>query len=460
MTSNVLLPTPENLIKTLEYDSLGRNHLLFRFIEMLASLGENMSLAVDGNWGCGKTFFIRQCQLLLDAYNSYTNRLGKEKIEKIQKVGCPQYIKDTMKMTAFVTAYYDAWEHDNDEDPLLSLVYEILQSVENDYSFSKNEEVLKCAASIAGAFVSKIDISQILENIPRKSDPFTALKNTKSLHTEISDFFNSLLPEKGNRLVIFVDELDRCKPSYAVNLLERIKHYFTDDRITFVFSINSAELSKTVRNYYGTDFNGCRYLDRFFDFRIPLTPVDSQKIISLLRIDEYSLLGITCKSVIEEFHLELREALRFKKTVDHTLHVMVKDTSGTPDGCKLFCLYMLIPIMIVLRMCDIDLYMAFVRGQNPEPLKRVFDNNKHNAQWLEFLLDHNESFSVTPIDGMRKVTMGEKLEEAYNALFVSKNILQNENKSHYVGSACFNRNTYNRFMETESMLSPYADYSL
>ena len=50
--------------------------------------------------------------------------------------------------------------------------------------------------------------------------------------------------KKGNRLIIMVDELDRCKPSYAVKLLERIKHYFTNDRITFVFSVNTYELEK------------------------------------------------------------------------------------------------------------------------------------------------------------------------------------------------------------------------
>ena len=72
-----------------------------------------------------------------------------------------------------------------------------------------------------------------------------ALKSKKELREKVNEFFNSLLPEKGNRLIIMVDELDRCKPSYAVKLLERIKHYFTNDRITFVFSVNTYELEKS-----------------------------------------------------------------------------------------------------------------------------------------------------------------------------------------------------------------------
>ena len=55
--------------------------------------------------------------------------------------------------------------------------------------------------------------------------------------------------ERGNRLIIFIDELDRCKPTFAVHLLEQIKHYIFDDRITFVFSINLEQLqtyNKTI----------------------------------------------------------------------------------------------------------------------------------------------------------------------------------------------------------------------
>ncbi len=84
----------------------------------------------------------------------------------------------------------------------------------------------------------------------------------------MSEFFTEILCERGNRLVIFIDELDRCKPTYAIKLLEQIKHYMMDDRITFVFSVNLEQLQHTIKCYYGADFDASRYLDRFFDFRI------------------------------------------------------------------------------------------------------------------------------------------------------------------------------------------------
>ena len=112
---------------------------------------------------------------------------------------------------------------------------------------------------------------------PRSESPLDSLKSKKELREKVNEFFNSLLPEKGNRLIIMVDELDRCKPSYAVKLLERIKHYFTNDRITFVFSVNTYELEKTIRKYYGDDFDAGRYLSRFFDLHISIPPVNMRK---------------------------------------------------------------------------------------------------------------------------------------------------------------------------------------
>ena len=72
MIKTELLPTKENLIKTFLEDSIGRNEDLFHFIRLLNSITTTYSLAVDGNWGSGKTFFIKQAKMILDVYNVYT----------------------------------------------------------------------------------------------------------------------------------------------------------------------------------------------------------------------------------------------------------------------------------------------------------------------------------------------------------------------------------------------------
>ena len=77
---------------------------------------------------------------------------------------------------------------------------------------------------------------------------------------------------EGDRpLVVVIDELDRCRPSYAAELLEVAKHLFTVDHIVFVLAVNRSELAHSIRALYGSEFDAQGYLRRFFDvdFQLP-----------------------------------------------------------------------------------------------------------------------------------------------------------------------------------------------
>lgn len=243
MKSIELQPNKENLLRTFELDAIERNVDIYRFINLLNAIEDNCSVALDGAWGSGKTFFVKQTKMILDAYNEFIgshddieNNTIRTHFEAMQ-TGMRRVPIDVQPE---VSVYYDAWSNDNDIDPMLSLVYEILQTVNTDYSFKKSADCLKIAAAIADFFTGK-KVTTLVEAFTQ-TDRLAALKEQKSIHTLISEFLDSLLAEQGNRLVIFIDELDRCKPSYAVQLLERIKHYFSNERVTFVFSINTNEL--------------------------------------------------------------------------------------------------------------------------------------------------------------------------------------------------------------------------
>jgi hypothetical protein len=83
-------------------------------------------------------------------------------------------------------------------------------------------------------------------------------------------------------IFIFVDELDRCNPRFAVDLLERIKHLFDVDGIKFIVSVDSTQLAHSIRGTYGQDFDATTYLQRFFDqtFSLPYpTPYEFAKLL-------------------------------------------------------------------------------------------------------------------------------------------------------------------------------------
>ena len=78
-----LSPTKENVLFTLEENLLGRNAELLRFLELLNGINEAMSISLNGYWGSGKTFFVKQAELSLNYLNPFSNSLTEEERSRI-----------------------------------------------------------------------------------------------------------------------------------------------------------------------------------------------------------------------------------------------------------------------------------------------------------------------------------------------------------------------------------------
>ncbi len=393
MKSYELNPTSENLIKTLAEDTISRNKDLALFLQLLDSLNDSYTLSLDGNWGSGKTFFVKQAKLVLDAYNPYVKEYDEGKATKI-KNAFSKFVNDDTELKPCVCCYYDAWANDNDEDPLLSLVYSIMLEANNGYSFKENEGFVSIGVSLIDA-ISGRDIKNVVEALRNKT-PFDEITKQKSLEQTIKDFLDSLLIERGERLVVFVDELDRCKPSFAVRLLERVKHYFSNERITFVFSVNANELQHTIKRHYGEEFDACRYLDRFFDLRMSLPKVDLDKYYRSINFNNtHYTVDIVVDAVIKTHHFEMREIAKYIRMMniaafDATHDGKRKFDFSFDDGrAKQFCLLYVLPIMMGLKIADTNRYEEFIHGKNPQPLIDVSDSLEN--RFFSELLSSNET---------------------------------------------------------------------
>ena len=122
MNSSELKPTEENLFSAYKNDLIGRNEHLFRFVELLDSFDMECTIAVDGRWGSGKTFFVKQAKMILDAFNSFTDENGfaKVKADEIKSLWAG-YKGADKELSQQVTVYYDAWANDGDDDPAANL---------------------------------------------------------------------------------------------------------------------------------------------------------------------------------------------------------------------------------------------------------------------------------------------------------------------------------------------------
>lgn len=451
-------PTYDNLLQTFINDTISRDNDIFRFVEILNSIDDCCSIALDGNWGSGKTFFVKQVKLVLDAHNENTVSIGEDDRTKVHSAWEQHHNNFSAELQPQVCVYYDAWENDNDEDPVLSLVYSILANVDTDFSFKNGVDCIKIAASILEFFTGK-NFGQLIKSF--KSDsPLAKLKTNKDIENTVREFLDSLLPEKGNRLVVFIDELDRCKPSYAVKLLERIKHYFSNDRITFVFSINANELQNTIKRYYGENFDACRYLDRFFDLRVSLPPADMRRYYRSLNFnDSHYTVDRVIDAVIRAFHFELREIAKYLHLVRIAVYEATRDSnkfdfSFSDELGVQFGLIYVVPIMIGLKIYDIEQYYNFTQGKDYSPMLIVVDFL--NSYSLNRLLASTETYNES--NNKTLVTIPDKLKAVYDALFVTN--LEGGVYQVSVGQYTFEKGTREKLLKAASLLSYYSNYEM
>lgn len=462
MKSLELQPTYENILNSFDRDILGRSIDVLRFTELLNSIDGSFSIALDAQWGSGKTFFIKQTKLVLDAFNAHIDNPNAKDNERIYQIRDRIKLQSKSDLQPQISVYYDAWANDNDEDPILSLVYSILQSVSVDFSFSTDPVFLKIAANIADLITGKSYVA--LYEALQGQNALEHIRATKNLEAQITEFLDSLLAERGNRLIIFVDELDRCNPAYAVKLLERIKHYFNNDRITFVFSVNIAELQHTVRNHYGEGFNATRYLDRFFDLRVDLPPAKMERFYMEIGLNHDSYVyEKVCKTVIEQNHFSLREIVKFYHMTKIAAYEPMHDTqysfAFSAGNTTLFCLMFLVPIMAGLKISDYPRYEAFIAGKDSSPLHDFFLNTEVGTNIRNNLLAPNECFDPTGNQrGMIVVKLEDKLNILYNALFVQQ--YTSRVYEIQIGKMSFDSQSKDTLLQAVSILSNFSNYDV
>ena len=246
-------------------DKLGRDKEIENLSPVLLNAQAPLVFALDAPWGGGKTTFIKLWQCFLESESK-------------------------------VSLYLNAWESDFSEDPLLALLstFDTLFAAVDDQSTAKKawENAKKCGpgllkstaiAATKAATFGGLDLDKEYEKLVAEItggltgsliDSFNIQKATLVRFKEQISIALDALPDHQQNLIIFVDELDRCRPTYAIEVLERIKHLFDIDRVVFVLAINRDQLSKSLQGVYGPNFDGLHYLKRFIDLDYQLRVPD------------------------------------------------------------------------------------------------------------------------------------------------------------------------------------------
>lgn len=328
-----------------ENDKLKREEEAKYLIDYLSNVykendDKSFVLNINSEWGFGKTFFLNNFKKELENnsnkviyFDAWTNDYTKEPLlafmSKIDEEFSSHYVNAKIKTKSIATSLFKSSlpllisiltkhltgcsfkqlkELTDDEDDEVS---------ENEEDNETNEDTKKGLSSL----MSKTADLALKEhkNIGDSIKKFK--KNIKKLLDYLQTLENTKLP-----LYILIDELDRCRPNYAIELLENIKHLFDIKGLIFVIATDSKQLSHSINAIYGNKFESTRYLKRFFDKEYVLAEpatynyveflmenfnlLDNENIFSLLPSDFYPNVNLNAKIVTiysDFFKLSLRD---------------------------------------------------------------------------------------------------------------------------------------------------------
>ncbi|MFQ2111902.1 P-loop NTPase fold protein [Aeromonas veronii] len=312
----------------LSADRLDRARYAEFLTNYLAAEGtqRNYVLNLNAEWGAGKTWFIKRWYMELKVH--------------------------------YPTVYIDAWQQDFSDDPLLTVISSIIEQLKDatgnkvaipDGVKSKllgllkvgGKLVLKSAIKKAG--LEDGDFSMEGEDADKLVDTLCSnhkerYESIQYLKQEIRQWVEGTVGLSEGELdypaFILIDELDRCRPSYAVEMLETIKHIFDIPKVVFVLATDTEQLQHAIKVIYGEGFDAQTYLGRFFKRRFYLNKCPSHFLIEEFVADRFELLcsktfhcfsdasdfSKTIAKVVDAYHLSARETESFLDTLFAVLH--------------------------------------------------------------------------------------------------------------------------------------------
>ncbi len=268
-------------------DQLEREQYAESIISLVKNFSGNVSenksfvLALDSPWGTGKSVFCRMLK----------NKIIAE--EPLIK-----------------TIYYNAWDNDYCANAFHALFTCLLEAddifdgtiKEQDKELFRTSllNVLKAVTKDAASCVHLENFADAAMDMKRSYSNFLlSADGPLKDHNEQRQAFDtfkkllqnnsSWLKHKDHKLLIIVDELDRCKPLFAIETLEIIKHLFDIPNVVFLLSVDFSQLKHSIATIYGQEMDSEGYLRRFVNYVLKLPEPTKADYIEYL-IQQYPLI--------------------------------------------------------------------------------------------------------------------------------------------------------------------------
>lgn len=386
----------EGVKETLAGDRLDRARYAEFMTNYLATEGKqrNYVLNLNAEWGAGKTWFIKRWYMELKQH--------------------------------YPTVYIDAWQQDFSDDPLLTVISSIIEQLRDaagnklavpDGIKSKllgllkvgGKLVLKSAIKKAG--LEDSDFSVEGEDADKLVDTLCSnhkerYESIQYLKQEIRQWVEGAVGLSDGELdypaFILIDELDRCRPSYAVEMLETIKHIFDIPGVVFVLATDTEQLQHAIKVIYGEGFDASAYLRRFFRRQFSLKEISKASFIeSYMTLDDASCehifprfktvseFSLLLSVIADAFGLQLRD-------IEHYIDKVKAAISNVSDDFDL----VVFSILLLSKEYEPNLYRQIVslelslRNDSSKPVSNIgfYERFKLNKELSFYVpLENNRS---------------------------------------------------------------------
>ena len=374
-------PTPEAIEAALAQDPLHRKKEIEDFLKMLIAVEPPYTFVIDAPWGSGKTFFVKQVARALQMANpaldpdleTLSATLGETAAE--------------LPATPCLPIYFNAWEDDHFDNPILPILASIAnaageESVKDGKDFGKG--VIGALEAAASLIEYNGDINGAIENFTG-TDFLKRYKKEKELRTKIDELIETYLPGIADRAIIFIDELDRCRPEFAIKVLERTKTLFQQENIVVVYSTDITRLAHSLQGVYGPSFEGSKYLERFYDKRLELDsikPADYLRYKGVDTFDGYSFMDITI-DLLNYKQASLRACNRLAKPITNLLDYIINHDEYFGDTkLQRFQYHCLLPVLNVLAYYE---PLAWHEVKTGTSYSAVYELASHSMLFVELL---------------------------------------------------------------------------
>ncbi len=330
-------------------DVLDRQELAQTLTNLIRTQSHPFTISIHGYWGTGKTFLLQRWQQDLESQG-------------------------------FQAIYFNAWEDDFCDDPLLAILGQLDEyltkprlnrltsvAIENAIPVLRQTAltVLKLTTGVT-VDLSHLDSSSLLDKYLEQRRAKDQLKDA------LERLSAAVTAETSHPLVFIIDELDRCRPTFAIELLEKVKHIFDIEHMVFVFGVNRTELARSLHSIYG-EIDSDAYLRRFFDIEFALPEVDGatycrhmmdkfllQDFFSDLaseannnvHAEEYRALRDHFPKIWSRFGLSLRD-------IEHCVASLALVAKNVATGSYMYPI--ILGLLIPIKLTNRDLYYSFVQ---------------------------------------------------------------------------------------------------